>query len=273
MLTLDQALRKVVQDFDLYRIADDSRLRSLARTFVRHVPPPARVLDFGAGHCLFPATLALMGYEAHACDDLCDDWHQLPGVRERIMRFASAEGVRFNLVDRDTPWPWEPRSFDAVVVLDVIEHLHESPRDLLVSLVELIKDGGHLMISVPNAGNLKKRIKLLTGRTNLPDFDYFYWKPGAWRGHVREYVRSDLARLATNLGLDVVHLRGANHMLERIPKSARTPWRLATAPFPGLRDSWMMLARKPANWKPVRALPPEHPLHGSLNVINVVPAD
>jgi SAM-dependent methyltransferase len=274
MLTLDQAMRKVAQDFDLHPVSDnDTRQRGIVNTLLEHVRPPARVLDFGAGHCIYPAALALMGFESHASDDLCDDWHKQPGVRDRIMNFATAQGVHFKLLDRDTPWPWEKASFDAVLVLDVLEHLHDSPRDLLVGLVELIKDGGYLMISVPNAGNLKKRIKLLTGGTNLPDYDYFYWKPGAWRGHVREYVRGDLKRLAANLGLEVVRLRGANHMLDRIPAALRLPWRAVTSVFDGLRDSWVMLARKPPGWTPLRELPPDHPLSRSLNVVHVLPGD
>ena len=272
MLTLDQAMQKVRQDYDLHHVAEnDMRQRGIVNTLLKCVRPPARVLDFGAGHCLYPAALALMGYESHACDDLCDDWHQEPGVRDRIINFAAAEGVHFKLLDRDTPWPWEKASFDAVLVLDVLEHLHESPRDLLVSLVELIKDGGYLIISVPNAGNLKKRIKLLTGGTNLPDYDYFYWKHGPWRGHVREYVRGDLRRLAANLGLEVVRLRGANHMLDRIPGPLWGAWSVLTSVFDGLSDSWVMLTRKPHGWKPVRQLPPDHPLSRSLNVITVLP--
>ena len=272
-LTMRQAMERVARDFTLYRIAPEQRQRNVLGTLARRLPPPARVLDFGAGHCLYPAMLSLMGYEAHACDDLGDDWHLQPGVRQRILDFAGSHGVRFQLLDRDTPWPWQPASFDAVIVLDVLEHFHDSPRDLLNSLVELLREGGYLLVTVPNAGNLKKRLKLLGGGTNLPDFDYFYWKPGPWRGHVREYVRSDLRRLANNLGLTVVELRGVNHMLERLPRAARLPWRAVTSVFTGLRDSWLLLAQKPPGWKPARALAPDHPLHRSLNVINVQPGD
>ena len=273
MLTMEQAMAQAARDFTLFRTAPDQRQRNVVGALARHLPPPARVLDFGAGHCLYPATLSLMGYEAHACDDLCDDWHQQPGMRQRILDFAASHGVHFKLLDRDTPWPWAPGSFDAVIVLDVLEHFHESPRDLLNSLVELLREGGYLLITVPNAGNLKKRIKLLTGGTNLPDYDYFYWKPGPWRGHVREYVRSDLRRLAHNVGLKVVELRGTNHMMDRIPRAARLPWRAFTSMFTGLRDSWLLLAQKPPGWKPARTLPPDHPLQRSLNVIDVLPGE
>jgi hypothetical protein len=68
-----------------------------------------------------------------------------------------------------------------------------------------------------------------------------------------------------------LRLRGVNHMIERVPRPLQLPWRAVTSVFDGLRDSWVMLARKPPGWNPVRQLPPDHPLTRSLNVINVLP--
>ena len=53
---------------------------------------------------------------------------------------------------------------------DVLEHLHHSPRDLLNDLCELIKPNALLFITVPNAVNIRKRIDVLRGKTNLPDY-------------------------------------------------------------------------------------------------------
>ena len=79
---------------------------------------------------------------------------------------------------------------------DVIEHLHNSPRSILLALLEALKDEGVLLITVPNAGNIRKRLDLLRGKTNLPPFSQYYWHPDPWRGHVREYVHGDLEQLA-----------------------------------------------------------------------------
>jgi len=46
--------------------------------------------------------------------------------------------------------PTEAESYDLVMLNDVIEHLHDSPRELLNDLIILIKPGGYLLITVPN---------------------------------------------------------------------------------------------------------------------------
>jgi len=47
---------------------------------------------------------------------------------------------------------------------------------------------------------------LLLGKTNLPDFGIYWWYPGKFRGHVREYVRGDLEKLSEFLNLDLIKL-------------------------------------------------------------------
>ena len=93
---------------------------------------------------------------------------------------------------------------------DVLEHLHDSPRPILGALVDTVRSGGFLVVTVPNAVNLRKRIAVATGKSNLPDFQVFYWYPGDWRGHVREYTHGDLRMLAENLGLAVVELNSVH---------------------------------------------------------------
>ena len=53
----------------------------------------------------------------------------------------------------------QKKEFDMIMLNDIIEHLHESPKELLLSLLALLKDDGILFITVPNAGNIKKRLK------------------------------------------------------------------------------------------------------------------
>ena len=69
-----------------------------------------------------------------------------------------------------------------VMLNHVVEHLHDFPRDLLNDLLTLVKPSGLLFITVPNAGNVRKRLDLLRGKTNLPPYEGYYWYPGRWRG-------------------------------------------------------------------------------------------
>lgn len=225
-----------------------------ARVLRAYLKPGARVLDFGSGPCDLAGVLSRMGYQVWAGDDLADPWHLRPGVRDKILDFARTSGVHFDLLDRTQPWPWKPGQFDLVMVHHVIEHLNFSPRTLLLPLIETIRDGGYLMVTVPSLVNLRKRIAVLRGRTNLGSYHRFYWNEGEWRGHIREYVRDDLRQLGEYLGLEVVEISTYHLMLNRLPSWARTPWKIATSVFPGWRDSWSLVARKPMNWNPTRAI-------------------
>ena len=60
--------------------------------------------------------------------------------------------------------------------------------------------------------------------------------------------------MAQYLDLDVLELRGVDHMLQKLPALARPPYLFATALFNDWKDSWMLVARKKRGWRPRRSL-------------------
>ena len=239
--------------FDRYICAENGSYVDVADTVSRLLPVGAKILDFGCGPCDKTAILQYMGFQCTGYDDLSDSWHVASDNRERIQSFARNCGIEFVLAS-NSPMPFNQPQFDMVMAHGVLEHLHDSPRDLLNDLVELLNPGGLLFVSVPNAVNLRKRLDVLRGRTNLPPYEYFYWHPGPWRGHIREYAKDDLVQLSSYLGLETVALEGCDHMLNKVPGKLRSTWRAATSLFPGLKDSWKLVARKPINWQSRKCL-------------------
>lgn len=209
----------------------------------------AKILDFGSGACDKSGLLQLMGYQCSATDDLNDDWHLVGDNRTKIMEFAHKIGIDFTLSD-DGPFEYEENYFDMVMIHHVLEHLHDSPKNLLLNLLNSTKDAGLIFITVPSAVNIRKRIDVVLGRTNLPRFESYYWYPGKWRGHVREYVKQDLQLLASYLDLEILELRGCDHMISKLPKYQRSSYLLLTGIFPSLKDSWLMIAKKRSHWNP-----------------------
>ena len=253
-MTIDEAIEAVSKrfPFDGYIPVGEgasSAWVNIARTVQRHVPRGARVLDFGCGPCDKTAVLQMLGYDCSACDDLQDGWHGIDGNRDSLVTFARECGIDFRLVT-DGVIPFEEPVFDLVMMNDVLEHLHDSPRDLLNSLLRLVKPLGAFFMTVPNAVNIRKRLSVLLGRTNLASFEKYYWHPNPWRGHIREYTRDDTAKLARFLGLEVVELRSCHHMLTKLPRCALPLYRALTRVFPGWRDTWLLVARKPEGWTP-----------------------
>jgi SAM-dependent methyltransferase len=219
----------------------------VARTVSRFVPPGSSILDFGAGAADKTAVLQQLGYVCSAYDDLADPWHT-PDRRTTILSFAESAGIDY-LTGTALP-DFGPAQFDIVMLHDVLEHLHSSPRELLLALVRLIRGGGFLYATVPSAVNIRKRIAVLLGKSNYQRFDWYYWSRTPYRGHIREYARDDLERLARYLCLERVELDTRHHWLTpgRLPRSAELLYRGATRLRPGWRDTWSLVARKPHGW-------------------------
>lgn len=250
-MKIEAAIRKVRNDFPLTGYVDlrDQTYKEVAQSVRRCLPSGGRILDFASGPCDKTAVLSLLGYECVACDDLSDPWHDGEGVRESILEFAESYGIRFIRAEC-VPESLAAASFDLVMAHGILEHLHMSPRGIILKLVELSVPNGLLYITVPNAGNLRKRLAVLMGRSNYPPFDEYYWSEGMWRGHVREYVYDDLKRLAAYAELQVVELRACDLMVHTVAPWLALPYRGIASLVPSVRSSWSLLARKPSSWDP-----------------------
>jgi hypothetical protein len=216
-------------------ISVDSYLNT-ANTVTKYLEPGAKILDFASGPCDKTAIIQSMGYQCSAFDDLQDDWHTIDNNQEKILEFARSFGIDFKLAS-EAYLPFEKASFDMVN-----------------DLAELIVPNGLLFITVPSAVNIKKRIEVLMGKTNLPDYAGYYWSPGPWRGHIREYAKNDLKELAEYIGFEVEELHGCHHMLHVVPKPILPIYLSLTKLVPDFRDSWLLVARKPVGWEAKRKL-------------------
>lgn len=245
---------KVVESFPFPGYFDPflSGHLSVAQTVTRHLAPGSRLLDFGAGPADKTAVLATLGYKCTAMDDLSDEWHKRGDAQRKILDFAEEMGIEYiTLNTHELP---DTDEFDMVMLHDVLEHMHDSPKDLVNGLLERVREGGYLYITVPNHVNLRKRIAVLRGKTSLPQFELFYWYPGNWRGHVREYTKGDCIALARALGLEAVEIRGVHHMLQKVPRRLLRLYLVASRLAPSTRDTWSMVARKPTGWTPTTEL-------------------
>lgn len=105
---------------------------------------------------------------------------------------------RFACVDLDcSPLPDFATKYDLIIVGDVLEHL-KRPDTLLKSLHTVLKEGGGLIVSVPNIANYSIRLRLLFGR-------FAYTETGILdRSHLRFFTHASICSLVTACGYDVV---------------------------------------------------------------------
>ncbi|HSO99286.1 MAG TPA: class I SAM-dependent methyltransferase [Solirubrobacteraceae bacterium] len=132
----------------LYRIAapllawfDRRRLRLVRRA----VPPPARLLDAGAGRGRFVASAGSAGYAAAGIEPSA---RGIAGARELSARVTRATIDSAEIDDG---------SFDAVTLWHVLEHL-EDPARAIETIARWLRPGGALLVGVPNLASLQARI-------------------------------------------------------------------------------------------------------------------
>ncbi len=254
------SLEKAIDDvwkafpFDNYLIEMAAHAYICNLVSQRLLPGGGRVLDVGAGSCDKTGVVARMGYECEACDDLEDPWHQLEDNRSRIRAFAQAMGVTLHEGKAEDLLPGLG-PFDLVMLNDIIEHLHESPRDLLNLSIACLREGGWCVITMPKSVNLRKRLSVLFGRTNYPPAIQFFESKGRWRGHVREWTPAETGGLLRWMGLVSVTVETFHGMLGRkLPSPLlQAVYGVLTSMAPSTRDSICAWGARPVGWRQVRA--------------------
>lgn len=181
-------------------------------------PGPLRVCDIGGGWGAFACGCASLGMRATIVDDFRDPGAQhTDDPRHRMPAYFNVSVVRQDLLQE--PLPFEATAFDAVTSFDVLEHLHHSPKRLLRSMVDSLRPGGLLVLSVPNCMNLRKRLAFPLGVGQWSPLEEWYEQP-LFRGHVREPNLKDLAYIAKDLKLVDIRYLGRNWLGRVSPRAA-----------------------------------------------------
>jgi SAM-dependent methyltransferase len=116
---------------------------------------------------------------------------------------AGVQLVVWNL--EEAPYPLDDESFDAVIMTEVFEHLREYPMRSLEEARRVLKPGGRVYFTTPNAAYVMNRLRLLTGSSvATPLRDWIAGVPHA--RHAREYTFPEILRLMQLARLRVVHV-------------------------------------------------------------------
>jgi 2-polyprenyl-3-methyl-5-hydroxy-6-metoxy-1,4-benzoquinol methylase len=95
---------------------------------------------------------------------------------------------------------FEGRTFDAIVLGDILEHLPE-PNEILARLSGLLAPGGSVVLSVPNVAHGSVRLALLQGSWDYRDLGLMD------RTHLRFFTRATLLAMVRSAGLVAVDVR------------------------------------------------------------------
>jgi SAM-dependent methyltransferase len=107
----------------------------------------------------------------------------------------------FNIERESYPFP--DASFDIVLCMEVIEHLVYSPTHMLAEAHRVLKPGGRLLLSTPNAVDLHKTFTMLLNRA--PGFPYSGYS--IYGRHNREFTLDELCQLVKACGYKILETR------------------------------------------------------------------
>lgn len=101
---------------------------------------------------------------------------------DRVALATAAElGIQPVQANVEEPLPFEDASFDAVVAGELLEHL-QFPDALVAEIQRVLKSGGVLVGSVPNAYRVQGRLRFLLGRAPEDDPTHLHmFSPAALR--------------------------------------------------------------------------------------------
>jgi SAM-dependent methyltransferase len=175
------------------------------------------IVDLGAGFSPFGVLLRVMGFEMTIVDDFGGGGEfergydpKVSGMLDRFTQLG-VKVIEQDLLTRSLPMP--DRSVDVVTTFHCIEHWHHSPRLLFGEIRRILRDGGLLIIGCPNPVNIRKRMSVLMGKSNLCSVEEWYVSGDPiFRGHVREPTVDDLITLARWNGFGVRSIVGANFL-------------------------------------------------------------
>jgi len=168
---------------------------------LRFLPERGRVLEVGcgAGRFLRAVRAARPGLVLVGADV----------SRSALAMLASiASDIETRLA---TPYalPARDGEFDAVLLLDVLEHL-EDPAGMLAEIRRVLVPGGVLHAHVPCEGDPRSLWRWLPGQRGA----------GAWKrrfgGHVQRFRRHELLALIEAAGFEILRVRGSLHLIGNI---------------------------------------------------------
>jgi SAM-dependent methyltransferase len=99
-------------------------------------------------------------------------------------------------------------SFDCIVFLEVIEHLHMNPETVLKQFKQKLRPGGRLILSTPNLMCFGNRIRMLFNHKKLYHFTYPPFSPIGLHGHAHDRVYSppEMKEYFQNTGWSSFHV-------------------------------------------------------------------
>jgi len=243
--------RDTIRRVSAYGDEEKERHEFVRALIQRLAPRPASLVELGAAPGDQAVALARLGYTVSAVDlgEASDEWgQQVQGTMKAAFVEAGIDLLIWDL--EKIPYPIADSSFDVVLLTEVFEHLREYPARTLAEGYRILRPGGLLVLSTPNAASIENRVKLLCGKSVYSSLnDWLHGIPHA--RHAREYTKSELELVVHHVGFELVSIEGRHfyrrHGNRSLPALLGKALINATAKrWPTLGPAFVVAAHRPA---------------------------
>jgi glycosyltransferase involved in cell wall biosynthesis/SAM-dependent methyltransferase len=183
--------------------------------------PCDRILDMGAYLQITPALKTRLGY-----GEVRGSYYGQAGRVDR-RAVTSEEGESFDCyidhfdAERDR-FPYPDGHYATVLCCELIEHLAADPIHMMAEINRILRPGGHLVLTTPNAAGLRAIAAILQGYHS--GFFSAYVRPSeegeTEARHNREYAPREVRRLLENAGFEIIRLETGEFREEPHPEFA-----------------------------------------------------
>ena len=189
-------------------------ITNIVNRYFSNISGNINILDFGSHTGVLGVIFQYYGYNIRSID--------LDLVIEDNIQTYKQNDLKIDRLPQD--WkklPYEDDHFDLVIFSEVLEHLYESPIQILKELYRILKPEGALILTTPNVMKLENKIKYFFHINIYQDIERYCYNP-RFSLHFREYTEKDLKVLLTQF-LDFKNLKfyyfdyvGGRTLLRRI---------------------------------------------------------
>lgn len=198
-------IEALLKDHDLWNEGYDrmhllryaSTLTNLQETIAPAELRDARILAVGEQGAIPLLLRQLLGAQRVDANSTGDNARDLT-----LQSKTSGETVHLAIADVNVEaetWPYADATYDLIVCFEMLEHLERDPAFFALEAHRVLKEGGRLVLTTPNASSFKSLMAIVRGEDPLLFSLYGY----GTISHAHEYSRAQLHALFTTSGFTV----------------------------------------------------------------------
>ncbi|HEY9810714.1 MAG TPA: methyltransferase domain-containing protein [Halomicronema sp.] len=179
-----------------YAYAYANRRQQTLELIQKVAQPGSKVLDVAAGQGNFSLALAELGYEV--------TWNDLREELADYVKLKQEKG-NINYVPGNILTLNFDSCFDVILIAEVIEHVAH-PDEFLKKIAQMVKPGGHIVMSTPNGGYFRNHLPKFSEFANPSQFEEIQFQPDA-DGHIFLLHPDEVKVLAKNADLLLMEMQ------------------------------------------------------------------